>query len=115
MQLLRLRELRKNHKLTQKKVAAHLQLSSDAYSLYELGKRQMNYETLFLLADLFDVSIDYLLGRYEKNSTILDSDESEVVRQYRLLDKRGKDTIKANIAFEGSQINKNRIIKKPAI
>ena len=115
MQLLRLRELRNKHKLTQQEVAGKLQLSSDAYSLYELGKRQMNYDTLCLLADIFDVSIDYLLGRYETNPVVLDSDEKEVMNQYRLLDKRGKETIKASLSFEMSHMEKNKTTKKSAI
>jgi len=110
---LRLRELRDKYKHTQQEVANYLQLSSDAYSLYELGKRQMNYQTLCLLADKYNVSIDYMLGRRDTNLVPLDDDETEIVNQYRLLDKRGRESIKVNLAFEASQAGGK--IKKSAI
>jgi transcriptional regulator with XRE-family HTH domain len=103
VQSLRLRELRDRHKLTQQEVANRLQLSSDAYSLYELGKRQMNYETLCLLADIYSVSIDYLLGRQDENLVPLNIEETEIVKQYRLLDMRGREAVKVNLAFESAQ------------
>jgi transcriptional regulator with XRE-family HTH domain len=115
VQPLRLRELRDKNNLTQQEVADRLQLSSDAYSLYELGKRQMNYETLRLLAEIYNVSIDYLLGRQDTNLVQLSAEETELVNQYRLLDKRGKEAIRVNIAFEVSQNKTDIKTKKSAI
>ena len=114
MYSLRLRDLRDKHKLTQQEVADHLQLSCDAYSLYELGKRQMNYQTLCLLADLYNISIDYLLGRYDYNLVQLNEEETQMISQYRLLDRRGQEAIKVNLAFEVSHTSTNEI-KKPAM
>ena len=115
MYALRLRELRDKHRLTQQEVANRLQLTRDAYSLYELGKRQMSYETLCLLANMYDISIDFLLGRYETNPVPLSADEADIIRQYRLLDKRGQEAIKINLAFEGSHANTGKIVKKAAM
>jgi transcriptional regulator with XRE-family HTH domain len=115
MQLLRLRELRDGRNLTQQEVADRLRLSSDAYSLYELGKRQMNYQTMCLLADIYNVSIDYLLGRHDENLVPLNIEETEIINQYRSLDTRGRDAIKVNLAFEVSQTGKSRIAKKTAM
>jgi len=115
MYALRLRELRDKHKLTQQEIASRLQLSSDAYSLYELGKRQMNYETLCLLADMYDISIDYLLGRCDFNAVALEDEEHEIIKQYRALDQRGQETIKANLAFETSRVPQNKVLAKSAI
>ena len=115
MQSLRLRELRDRFKLTQLEVADHLQLSSDAYSLYELGKRQMNYQTLGLLADKYNVSIDYLLGRCDSNLIQLSLEETEIINQFRLLDKRGREAVKVNVAFEVSQSRVERVTKKSAM
>jgi len=103
--LLRLRELRDYHNFTQKQIADKLQLSSDAYSRYELGKRQMNYQTLCLLADIYNVSTDYLLGRKGTNLIPLNDEEMDVITTYRRLDKRGKNAIKVNLDFEVSQAN----------
>ena len=115
MHNLRLRELRLKHKLTQQDVADRLQLSSDAYSLYELGKRQMNYQTLCMIADVYNVSLDYLLGRYDKNLVQLNDDELKIISLYRLLDKRGKDAIKANLDFEASHASKCGFEKEPTM
>jgi len=115
MYALRLRELRDKHNFKQQEIAERLQLSSNAYSLYELGKRQMNYETLCLLADIYDVSIDYLLGRHNENAVTLADEEQEVIKQYRLLDKRGQETTKASLAFEVSLAHKNKVTKKSAM
>jgi transcriptional regulator with XRE-family HTH domain len=112
---LRLREIRDAHKLTQQEVADRLRMSSDAYSLYELEKRQMNYQTLHLLADIYNVSIDYLLGRSDANLVPLNNEETDIINQYRLLDARGREAIKVNLAFERSQIPVARDVKKTAI
>ena len=56
-------ELRKLNKLTQRDVARHLGISQPAYTRYENGKSEPTIENLIKLADLFDVSIDFLCGR----------------------------------------------------
>lgn len=58
----RLKEARKRKKLKQREVAAHLQITPHSYQQYEGGDRRPNFEILVALADLFDVSTDYLLG-----------------------------------------------------
>lgn len=60
---MRLKELRKKRKISQLKLAMDLQLNQNAISRYETGVREADYETLIKIADYFDVSIDYLLGR----------------------------------------------------
>ena len=60
---MRLRELRKKHKLSQLKLAMDLGLNQNSISRYESGEREADYATLLCLADYFTVSIDYLLGR----------------------------------------------------
>ena len=60
----RLRDERKKRGLTQGDVAEQLGFSGPAaYSNYEQGKGEPNIETLSKLADLFGVTVDYLLGR----------------------------------------------------
>ena len=60
---MRLRELRKQQNITQLKLAMDLGLNQNAVSRYEPGEREADYKTLILLADYFNVSIDYLLER----------------------------------------------------
>ncbi len=61
----RLKELRKSYGLTQEKLADALGISRVNYTRYETDKARPDYETLILLADFFDVTTDYLLGRKE--------------------------------------------------
>ena len=58
-------ELRKLHRLTQRQVASTLGLTQPSYIRYENGKAEPSLENLVKLADLFDVSIDFLCGRKE--------------------------------------------------
>jgi transcriptional regulator with XRE-family HTH domain len=59
----RLKELRKEKDLTQYKLAEELGFSRGLIGNYELGTREPDHTTTKILADFFDVSIDYLLGR----------------------------------------------------
>lgn len=59
----RLKELRKSNGKTQKELAEYLGISERGYQNYEMGKREPNLEILSKLADYFNVSTDYLLGR----------------------------------------------------
>ena len=59
----RLLSLRAERGITQKKLAADLGLSEVAIQNYEGQRRKPAYDVLIALADYFDVSIDYLVGR----------------------------------------------------
>ena len=59
----RIRYLREKNGFTQKEVANRLGVESAAISKYELDMREPNIEAIKKLATLFNVSIDYLLGR----------------------------------------------------
>lgn len=58
-----IRNLREDHDLTQTQVAEYLHIRQTTYSKYELGKINIPIEMFILLADYYDVSVDYLLGR----------------------------------------------------
>ena len=69
---MRLKELRKQKNITQLKLAMDLNMSQNTISRYETGEREAGYKELIMLADYFNVSIDYLLSRsdipnYQKN------------------------------------------------
>jgi len=55
--------LKNERKLLQKDIARSIGVSLRAYQYYERGKRNPDSVTLIKLADYFDVSVDYLLGR----------------------------------------------------
>ena len=65
MQILaqRLKELREGRRLYQKEMAELLGLSLRGYQSYETDQSEPKLKTLIALADYFDVSIDYLVGR----------------------------------------------------
>lgn len=52
--------------MTKKEVAELLKIDQSTYGKYELGKRQPDSEMLKKLADIFNTSVDYILGRTEK-------------------------------------------------
>lgn len=55
--------LRKKHNLTQKQLAENISVTEIAVQNYESGRRKPAYDILISLADYFNVSIDYLVGR----------------------------------------------------
>lgn len=58
-----IRELREERNLNQAEVAAILNCSQVAYSYYEIGRRDIPSEILIKLADYYNCSTDYILGR----------------------------------------------------
>lgn len=59
----RIKDLREDSDLTQTQLASYLHLSQRGYSHYESGSRKIPLDFLIALADFYNVSIDYLLGR----------------------------------------------------
>ena len=62
----RLKQCRKEKGLTQREVAIYCDITEKAYQNYELMTREPRLEVLIKIADLFDVSLDYLAGRTDK-------------------------------------------------
>lgn len=58
----RIRALREDRDLTQKKVAETLNMSQTGYSKYETGENDVPTRILIELAKFYDTSVDYLLG-----------------------------------------------------
>lgn len=59
----RLRDLREDMDLNQKALAEMLNVHQTTYSDYELGRINIPIPSLHMLADFYNVSLDYLLGR----------------------------------------------------
>lgn len=81
----RLKECRKTMGLTQCQVAVYCDITENTYQNYELTAREPKLEILVRIADLFDVSLDYLTGR---------TDEKR-----QLLKNKHKDPVKAKVSF----------------
>ena len=58
-----LKRCRKFKKVTQKQAASAAGITESMYQFYEYGKNEPTASVLIALADYFDVSLDYLLGR----------------------------------------------------
>lgn len=71
----RLRLLRTEKKLSLRELGEQLNLSFVTIGQYERGERQPDNDTLVKLADFFEVSIDYLLGRVEDRNLSLKKEE----------------------------------------
>ena len=66
MKLIGLKKIRKEKKLSQLAVANKLNISREALSHYENGKRSPDVDMLVLMSDFFDVSIDFLIKGEDK-------------------------------------------------
>ena len=76
--------MREQKKLNQTELANLLEVSNGSISKWERGDRQPDYETLERIADIFNVTIDYLLGRSDAKYKSDDSQMSFSTHQNRL-------------------------------
>lgn len=89
----RLKQLRLKNKLTQQNIANHFQTSPQSYAQWEKGLRKPSAENLQKLADFFNVSTDYLLGK-----TDIPEPESNIDLN---------SAIDKSVAYEGTPITDN--------
>lgn len=64
----RIRDLREDADLTQRQVAAYLNMSQTGYSKYETGENDIPSLIWQMLADLYETSVDYLMGRTDEKT-----------------------------------------------
>ncbi len=62
----RLLDLRQDADKSQKEIAALLEIDQRTYSNYEIGKREIPVHFLIVLADFYQTSIDYIVGRTDE-------------------------------------------------
>ncbi len=70
----KLKEARKNMKLSQKEVADHLGISASIVAGYETGYRTPSTEVLIKLSGLYQCSLDYLVGKKKEKQIVIDRD-----------------------------------------
>lgn len=66
MKYRRIRDLREDNDLTQTQIGIKLNIPQRTYAYYESGERTIPPEILIALADFYNTSIDYILGRTDK-------------------------------------------------
>lgn len=90
----RLKQLRQDKHLTQAQVAARIGVTASMVSSYETDIRLPSFEVMVRIADLFGVTVDYLLCREDKRfldiSFLTDEEASVVCDMVNLLMKRQK-------------------------
>lgn len=90
----RLKDLKEDADLTQKQVAEIIGVSINHYGKYERGETDLPFEKAIILAEFYNVSLDYLAGRTNnkkgKHSPDLTDDELRLLEQYRMLTERSK-------------------------
>ena len=62
----RIRDLREDNDKKQVELARYLNVDQSTYSDYETGRINISIEQLIKIADFYDVSLDYLVGRMER-------------------------------------------------
>ena len=110
----RLKELRKDKNMTQVQLAEELGVSKGTIAMWEIGKREPNFETLNRLSDIFDKRIDYILGYTNDTSSPRLTEEDidqlgrwevedqfrEIIMAYLSLDEYGKTAVESLIKAE---------------
>lgn len=67
---LRIRDLREDNDLTQKQICEYLICDQSLYSKYERGEREIPLNLIIRLADYYNVSLDYIVGRSDKKEKV---------------------------------------------
>ncbi|WP_326907840.1 helix-turn-helix domain-containing protein [Sedimentibacter sp. MB31-C6] len=112
----RLKELRLEKNLTLKQLGSIFHVTKQTISRWETGDRIPSIEIVYMLSEYFNVSTDYLLGKsvskttYEiKNDNVqLTVSESELLKEFRTLDKYEQNIIKGKISEMIYNKNNNR-------
>lgn len=78
----RIADLRRQSHMSQFQLAKVLKIGTSTLGMYETGKREPSPKVLKRIADYFDVSIDYLLGRKQTEKKTADLADDETIFTY---------------------------------
>ena len=94
-----LKLLRKQHNLSQKEIGNIFHASQNTVSQWENGTRKPSYDIIQEIADYFDVSVDYLLGRQEQLPELNSKDKKEI---QKILDETKEQLLSQDgLMFDG--------------
>lgn len=89
-----LKMLRESKGITQAELSSMLSISPSTVGMWEQGRRVPDYENLKRIADYFNVSTDFLLGREDTSKNISLSDEQKnLLKDYDSLNADGRTTL----------------------
>ncbi len=86
----RIKELRLAKQINQKDLAEIIGIAQPTLSGWETGRTQIDYANLIKIADYFNVSTDYLLGREEKLPENLSEIDKKIIETFDQLDDQQK-------------------------
>lgn len=90
----RLRDLREDADKTQTEIAEYLGTTAQYYGKYEKGERELPFSRAILLAEFYNVSLDYLAGRSVfKRGQSLTEEEEALIKNWRGLSERNRGKI----------------------
>ena len=109
---LKLKALRVLNNLTQAEVARRIGVTQSTYNYYEKEKTQPDFNTLIKIADLYNVSLDYLLGRQFGNhiekATLTTNQQKMLEFVLTHDDKMNEDALNVLYGFANSKIKKEK-------
>lgn len=80
-----IKELRKEWGITQSDLAKIVNVTQDSISLWEMNKRVPDTQYIILLADYFNVTVDYILGRSDDFGNVVVSENNEITPEEKEL------------------------------
>lgn len=97
----RIKELRESKGMTQVRLSIELEVSQETVSAYEKGNYYPSVDVLLKMSDIFDSSIDYILGlsdiKRPFSSAELSADDLNIISSYRSLPSHKKAMVQAYI------------------
>lgn len=114
--MVRIKQLRESKGLNMKEAARLLAMPYTTYVNYEKGQREPTSEVLIQLADFYETTVDYLVGRTDTYTQVkrpaiihtptpdLAPDESDLLHKYRRLDDAAKGRIRHMVDYEYNSI-----------
>ncbi|CAG7632755.1 helix-turn-helix domain-containing protein [Paenibacillus allorhizosphaerae] len=99
----RIASLREKLSMTQEDLSNKLGISRASLSHYENNRRAPDYETIVKIANLFHVSIDYIIGRTEDPQMVLDEEVREFVDSLELSDDKIME--KFSLTIDGKKLS----------
>lgn len=103
--------LRNQENLTQKEMSDSIGVSVITIQSWEKGTKSPSMSAIISIANLFSVSTDYLLGftlEKERHSQPVSDTELQLLEDYRLLDKHGREVVEAICSIEKSRVLEER-------
>lgn len=106
----RLKLLRNEMDLTQEQLSEKLNIARTTVSAYETGNREPDFETLELIADFFNVDIDYLLGKTDirRLYSFIDNDDSTLTDAVNMIMFK-KNTLLNELVIKLSKLSTEEI------